>query len=91
MTRHLPALIGLLFLAACQSPSTRSAVEPPQLPHVPEVLKQPCAGVVDVPDRALSSAEAVRLWSRDRQSLGDCGRRHAGLVTAVKAIEGKAQ
>jgi len=55
------------------------------------VLKQPCAGVVDVPDRALSSAEAVRLWSRDRQSLGDCGRRHAGLVTAVKAIEGKAQ
>jgi hypothetical protein len=61
------------------------------LAHIPQVLKQPCAGVVDIPDRALASGEAARLWSRDRQSLGHCGRRHAGLVTAVEAIEGQGE
>ncbi|WP_177203370.1 hypothetical protein [Nitratireductor indicus] len=42
-----------------------------------------------LPERALGSSEASRLWAIDRRNLGDCGRGKAALVDAVKAIEGQ--
>lgn len=53
----------------------------------PTALKAPCAGVVAIPSRALSSAETVRLWGQDRASLGDCGRRHKALADVVTIME----
>mgnify|MGYP006977221618 CR=1 FL=1 len=55
--------------------------------RAPAALKAPCAGVVAIPARALSSAETVRLWGQDRASLGDCGRRHKALADVVTIME----
>jgi hypothetical protein len=67
------------------------AAEDVRLANVPGSLKLACAGVVDIPHRPLSSAETARLWGRDRQSLGDCRKRHGALVAAVRAIEGQGE
>jgi hypothetical protein len=79
------ALIALLFLAGCQHNLTRSVVSAPLPPRIPQSLLQACPGVVDIPPRALASAETVRLWAKDRASLGECVRRHAGLARAATA------
>ena len=91
LTRLTPVLLVLPFLAGCPGPLTRLAAENTRLANVPGSLKQACAGVVDIPPRALSSAEAARLWGQDRQRLGDCRRRHAALAAAVTAIEGQGE
>lgn len=58
-------------------------------PSIPASLTAPCAGVVTIPDRDLSTAEAARLWGQDRQSLGDCRRRHNALAQAAGAVTRK--
>ena len=37
------------------------------------LLKAPCAGVVAIPSRALSSAETVRLWGRTARRSATAG------------------
>ncbi|MDX3973317.1 hypothetical protein [Shinella sp.] len=46
-----------------------------------------CKPVADLPDGGLSSSAAARLWGQDRAALGECRRRHASLVGALKAVE----
>ena len=83
-----PAVLALpLCLAACQSVSTGLADRDVPRIAAPTALKAPCAGVVAIPSRALSSAETVRLWGQDRASLGDCGRRHKALADVVTIME----
>ena len=85
-TGLLAALAASLCLVACQSSSMLSAVDGPKA-RVDASLKRRCAGVVDVPERDLGRAEAVRLWSQDRSRLGDCAKRHSALVDAVGVLE----
>lgn len=80
-------LAVLPCLAASACASTRSVVEAPRLPAVPQSLKQPCDEVSDIPDRDLGTAEVARLWGRDRAALGECRRRHGALAAAAAAIE----
>jgi hypothetical protein len=77
----------LLFPAACQSVSTGLADNnvPPIV--VPDAVKAPCAAVVAIPKRSLTSAETARLWGQDRAALGDCGRRHKALADVVAIME----
>lgn len=82
-------ILAMPFLAGCPGPLTRSVAESPAIAKVGASLKVPCADVVDIPDRNLSEKETSRLWAADRRSLGDCRRRHKGLVAAVNAIEGQ--
>lgn len=57
---------------------------------IPASLKQPCRTVTNVPDRVDLMA-AAELWPKDRDSLGDCGRRHRALVRSIEAVEGQAR
>lgn len=81
-------LLATSFLAACATASRLSAVET-RPAKIPAVLKQDCALATELPDRPLGKAETARLWARDRQALGDCGKRHRALATAAEALEGQ--
>lgn len=83
--------LSLLFLAGCQTLSTKSVVEKPMLARIPQSLKQACAGVVAIPDRDLTEPEVARLWGKDRAALGECARRHGGLSAATSALEAQGQ
>lgn len=82
------ALVALPFLAGCATRSMPPVV-PLQLARLPQSLMQPCADVVDLPERDLTTAETARLWGRDRQSLGACRDRHLALADAARALEGQ--
>lgn len=75
-----------MALAGCQT--DRHSALPPITAKVPQSLKQACAGVVTIPERDLTEGEIARLWSRDRQSLLICARRHGALAKAASVLEG---
>ncbi|WP_062235914.1 Rz1-like lysis system protein LysC [Aureimonas sp. N4] len=87
--------LAALLLAVLLSQSgcaTRSPVSvPPRLPTVPQTLLLACADPVALPDRDLTTAETVRLWGRDRASLGECRDRHEALGSAVTTIQSQGQ
>ncbi len=83
----LPVLALLLSGAACQTPLTPLAADAGLKLRVDARLKTPCAGVVKIPDKALSEAETARLWGQDRGNLGACRKRHAALVKSVEVLE----
>lgn len=86
LLRPAALLAASLCLAACRTSSTVSVVPLPlPPPRIPPSLTQPCRPVADVPPRDLTMPEAVRLWGRDRQALGECGARHDALAGAVRA------
>lgn len=60
-----------------------------ELARISPALKEACKGVVDVPSRDLRATEVARLWATDRQSLGECQRRHGALVQSIEQIEGQ--
>ncbi|ESW92907.1 hypothetical protein X772_02800 [Mesorhizobium sp. LSJC280B00] len=62
-----------------------SVVDPPKR-HVDAGLLADCNTVVAVPHRDMSLDETTRLWSQDRLSLGDCGKRHKALAGNVKVL-----
>ena len=79
------ALMLLLAVGGCST--TRQFVPPTSLAKIPQSLRQACVGVVDVPDRDLTSADVARLWAKDRKALGICMRRHGALSKAVSVLE----
>lgn len=56
-------------------------------PRVDARLKQPCADLVDLPDRDIGPEEGARLWAIDRQNFGHCRKKDAALVESVEALE----
>lgn len=66
--------MALTLFAGCVRPDD-AALAPP-----PEALVAICAAPQGVPLRALTEAEVVGLWRRDRAALMECGERHAGLA-----------
>lgn len=58
---------------------------------VPQSLMLACPDVVDIPRRDVAMDEAVRLWAKDRQSLGICRDRQAALSAAAKALQAQGQ
>lgn len=81
-------LCAVLALSGCASFNRHSAL-PPTTAKIPQSLKQACAGVVNIPDRDLTQADVVRLWSQDRRSLLICARRHGALAKASAVLEAK--
>jgi hypothetical protein len=75
-----------LALGGCAT-TDRHSVLPPVTAKIPQSLRQACVGVIDIPDRDLTVAEASRLWAHDRKALGTCMRRHAALSKAVSILE----
>lgn len=73
-----------LALSGCVT--DRHSVLPPMTAKIPQSLKQACRGVVDIPERDLTVAEAARFWATDRRSLLACVRRHAALSKAVSVL-----
>lgn len=64
-------------LAACAStPSGRATIVFP--PLAPE--ESVCARPVELPNSALTQEQVERLWSRDRESLIECGMNLTGTV-----------
>ena len=83
---QFPALlVALSFPAACATSSNVSVA--PRLATIPQSLTLGCPDVVDLPSRDIAMDEAVRLWAKDRQSLGTCRDRHAALSAAAKALQ----
>lgn len=68
----IPLLVLTLF-AACSRAD--GVIDPP-----PASLVEPCAQPQGVPVRALTEAEVVIAWRRDRTALDICRARHTGLV-----------
>jgi hypothetical protein len=62
-----------LSLASCAG-STRWVVSPP-----PAALVEACAAPVALPAGALSRAQVLALWGRDRVALADCAARQQAL------------
>lgn len=60
MLNRLSLIVACLFLASCDSTNAK----PP-----------PCAGPVQLPERALNDQEIEVLWGRDRSELRTCGNR----------------
>lgn len=81
----LALLAVLQSLAACATASTVSVA--PRLATIPQALLLPCAEVVDIPARDIAMDEAVKLWAKDRQSLGACGDRHRALAAAASSLQ----
>ena len=74
----------------CQTPSTRSVADRPQLAEIGEDLKAPCGAVSDIPDRDITIDDGdlvTDLWAADRETAGDCRKRQAALAAAVNARE----
>ena len=80
-------LVGAALLAIGGCTTTRQYVPPVSIAKIPQTLRQACAGVVDIPDRDLTTADVARLWAKDRKALGTCLRRHGALAKAVSALE----
>lgn len=79
--RPLIALLSALTLCAgCERPDD-AVLAPP-----PAALVEPCAGPQGVPLRALTEAEVVGLWRRDRAALTDCTQRHGGLAAWANTL-----
>lgn len=74
-------LWALTLCAACWRAD--APLDPPPAP-----LADPCPGAQAVPVRALTEAEVVGLWRRDRASLADCTARHAALADWARAVSG---
>lgn len=84
-------LLVLPSLAGCLENSTRWDAEPPKIAVVDKAVRVPCKGVTDIPDKALSEAEASNLWATDRERLGACKAKNAVLSGSIAAIEGQGQ
>ena len=82
-----PLIMGALALSLCGCGTTRQYVPPVSIAKIPDTLKQACAGVVNIPARDLTVAEAARLWSKDRSRLAACARRQGALSKAVSVLE----
>ena len=78
-------LCGALALSGCVT--DRHSALPPVTARIPQSLKQACAGVVAIPDKDLTVAEASRLWAKDRVSLAICAKRHSALSKAASILE----
>jgi hypothetical protein len=62
-----------------------------RLAAIPEGLKQPCAPLADLPDRALSKGDMTRALGQTRSSYGDCSRRQAALAAATTKLENQGE
>jgi hypothetical protein len=80
-------ILGALALLMCGCGTTRQFVPPISIAKIPPELKQACVGVVNIPDRDLTVAEAARLWSIDRIRLATCARRQGALSKAISVQE----
>lgn len=86
--RLILMLLAFSSLAACQTRSIGLA-DKMELARIPSTLKEACRGVVDIPSRDLRATDVAKLWATDRQSLGECARRHGSLVRSLEQIEGQ--
>ena len=84
-------LVGLsaLVLGSC-APSTPLVVTAGLPARAPDALTRPCDGAQGLPKGGLAASEVVRLWGRDRVSLGACKGRHGALAAHVRAQEAAA-
>lgn len=74
------------LLAACGG-STASDIVPP-----PEQVVAACVRPVDLPERALTQAEAEGYWGADRRALRGCAARHAALAAwALGQVKAEAE
>lgn len=69
----------------------RHGVLPPTPAHIPDTLKQPCARLIDIPDRDLSQEEWNNLVGQMRRSHGACIRKDDKLIKAAEALEKQGQ
>jgi hypothetical protein len=82
---------ALMFsLAGCASFDRRSVLPPTPAKISPE-LKQPCARLIDIPDRDLSQEEWNNLVGQMRRSHGACIRKDDKLIKAAEALENQGQ
>lgn len=75
-----------LLLAGCDESSSPPASTP--LPEIPADIRACFAGVVDVPDRALTYGEVERLWKSDRVRavvMRRCGLRLVAFYEELRA------
>jgi hypothetical protein len=84
------AIAMTLSLAGCAS-FDRHSVLPPTPAHIPDILKQPCARLIDIPDRDLSQEEWNNLVGQMRRSHGACIRKDDKLIKAAEALENQGQ
>lgn len=80
-TPPITPLLALTLCAACWRGD--APVEPP-----PAALVEPCAEPQGIAVRALTEAEVVIAWRRDRSALTACGERHDALVDWARGISG---
>lgn len=79
LTQILTLVVLPLAVTACAGSTASTSVKPDVS------VTQKCRKPVDLPDRALTQAEAEKYWQKDRLSLLQCGYTKETLVKWLKA------
>jgi hypothetical protein len=82
----LSAFLICSGFTGCMTIDRHSVLLPTPAKISPE-LKQPCARLIDIPDRDLSQEEWNNLVGQMRRSHGACIRKDDKLIKAAEALE----